>query len=292
MAALGQLSRCQDVPPDSTSGSPPVIPLLPFQDSQPAQSGPLSVPAIGIPTGSRSNDPFLNQFMVVPPPDIPLPTFEDSEGQASMSLRKSDKLPATTGTTMMPENDATSRHYAPKMPAPTTLPGPEFQPFQPFLVNPFLNMGLHPSLFLPHILPPLPGAAQNASPNNIMVNKWSDTFSQPNLPPHHHPESPTATDLSPDPPDTNSKRLEYYLDSALVTALIIQTSGISSSVDILSPRAYNTLKALNALVSVETPLFCPRTVASDPPTRFKSVRKATRWLRTWNPQAPKENIPK
>ncbi|KAF8814552.1 hypothetical protein BYT27DRAFT_7205991, partial [Phlegmacium glaucopus] len=188
MPALSQLFQYQDVPPDSASesGSPPVIPLLPFQlreDSQPAQSEPLSVPAIEIPAGSRSNNPFLNQFMVVPPADIPSPTFE--EGQALRTLRKSDKLSATSGTTMMPENEATNRHYTPKTPAPATLPGPEFQPFP---VNPFLpiHMGLHPSLFLPPILPPLPGAAQNASPNNITVDKWNDTFSQPKPPPHHH----------------------------------------------------------------------------------------------------------
>lgn len=154
--------------------------------------------------------------------------------------------------------------------ATSTLPSPEFQPFP---VNPFLpiHMGLHPSFLLPPNLEPLSGTIQNASPTNITVNPWCDTD------PQHHPvESPPARNS---PLDTNSKRLEYLLESALATALTIQISGITSSANILSPRAHNTLKALNALVSVETPVSDSETVANDPPSRFKFVKKVTKWLR-------------
>ena len=159
----------------------------------------------------------------------------------------------------------------------TATPGPEFQPFP---VNPFLpmHMGLHPSLFLPPNIKPFPGI-QNASPNNITLNPWHDTNPQ-----HQPTESPPVSNSSHYPPDTNSKRLEYHLDSALATALAIQISGISSSADILSPRAHNTLKALNALVSVEMPVSGPSTLASDPPARFKFVKKVTELLRI--PQSP------
>lgn len=165
--------------------------------------------------------------------------------------------------------------------ATSTLPGPEFQPFP---VNPFLpmRMGLHPSLLLPPNLEPFPGTIQNAFPNNITVNSWSDTDPQ-----HPPTESPPASNPSL---DTNSKRLEYHLESALATALTIQTSGISNSANILSPRAHNTLKALNALVSVEMPVSSPRAVANDSPARLKFVKKVTKWLRI--PQSPKQDTPR
>ena len=171
----------------------------------------------------------------------------------------------------------------------TTLPGPEFQPLP---VNPFLpmHMGLHPSLLLPPNLERLPGTIQNASLNNVTVKPWHDMNSQ-----HHPAESPPSSNSSQYPLDTNSERLEHLehlLDSALATALSIQTSGVSNSADILSPRAHNTLKALNALVSVEMPVFCPRTVENDPPARFKFVKKVTKWLRIPQSPVPKQDIPR
>jgi hypothetical protein len=156
--------------------------------------------------------------------------------------------------------------------ATTSLPGPEFQSFPE---NPFLpmHMGLHLNMPLPPNLEPLPGTIQNPFPNNITVNPCRDTDPQ-----HQPAESQPASNPFRHPLDTNSKRLEYHLESALATALTIQTSGISSSADILSPRAHNTLKALNALVSVEMPVSGPRNVTKDPPTRFKYLKKVTKWL--------------
>ena len=156
--------------------------------------------------------------------------------------------------------------------ATSTLPGPKFQPFP---VNPFLpmHMGLHPRFLLPPNLEPLPGTIQDASPSNITINPWRDTDSDPQHPPVESPPARNST------LDTDSKCLEYLLESALATALTIQTSGISSSANILSPRAHNTLKALNALVSVDIPVSASKTVANDPPPRFKFVKKVTKWLR-------------
>ena len=104
-----------------------MVPPLPFQPSSSAQSGPSNVPAIEIPTRSRSNNPFLSQFMVVPPTDIPLPTLE--EGHVSMSSRKRGKLPATTRTKVMPTNGATSgSHFTPKIPGEWSLIPPSVIP--------------------------------------------------------------------------------------------------------------------------------------------------------------------
>ena len=165
--------------------------------------------------------------------------------------------------------------------ATTALPGPEFQPFP---VNPFLpmHMGLHPSFLLPPNLEPLPGTIENPSQNNVslnnvMANPWRDTDS------HHRPvEFPPDSNSSRYPLDTNSKRLEYHLESALATALTIQISGIS-------PRAHNTLKALNSLVSVEVTVSGPRTVANDQPVRFKYLKKVIKWLRN---SSPKQETPR
>ena len=168
--------------------------------------------------------------------------------------------------------------------ATTTVPGPEFQPFP---VYPFLpmHMGLHPSLLLPPTIGPL-HSTPNASPNDITVNPLCDRGLQ-----QHPAEYPPANNPSRCPLDnTNSKRLEYLLESALATALTFQASGISSSADILSPRAHNTLKALNALVSVEVPIPGPGILPSDSPARFKFVKKMAKWLRI--PQSPNQDTPR
>lgn len=95
-----------------------MIPPLPFQLSSSAQSGPPSVPAVEAPTRSRNNNPFLNQFMIMPPDDIPLPILE--EGHVSMSSRRRGKLPATIGTKVTRTNGATS-HFTPKVPGEWSL---------------------------------------------------------------------------------------------------------------------------------------------------------------------------
>ena len=150
----------------------------------------------------------------------------------------------------------------------STLPGPELQSYPVNSLIP-MHMGLH--LLNPE---PLPGTIQNTSPNNITANPWRNTDPQ-----HDPTESPPTSN----PLDTNSKCLEYHLDSALATALAIQTSGISSSTDILSPRAHNTLKALNALVSMEMPVSDPRTIANDPPALSEYVKRVIKQLRIPQP---------
>lgn len=233
-------------------------------------------------SGSRSDNPHHNQFIHVPPANRPLPTSE--QGKASMTPSQRSKLLPPIETRLIRPNDATSRQYTPpnQIPATATLPGPKFQAPA---INSCLHTGLDPNMLLSPILQPFPGAVQ---PPNITANERNDTSLQPNRHPDHYlPKSPQATNSPQNSPDTNSKRLEHLLDAALetalTTALIIQTSG--GSAEILSPRAHNTLQMLNALVSAETPVSSPNDMASNPHTRFKSVRNVASWLRI--PRSPK-----
>ena len=143
-------------------------------------------------------------------------------------------------------------------------------------------MGLHPNL-LSHILQPFPNDATN---NNInTANDWNNndlpSSSSTNLhhysPHHRHHNYPSTSNHAPHHrlEDINSNSLEHHLDSAL--AILIQTSGILA--DGVTPQARNALKAINSLVSMETPSY------DDPPPPFKSVRKVVKWLQI--PRSPK-----
>ena len=137
---------------------------------------------------------------------------------------------------------------------------------QPYPINPFLpmRMGLHPN-FLSHILQPFPDDALD----NNTANDRNELPSSTNLNPHQYSVAP---DSSQHQPDATSNSLEYHLHSAL--AILLQTSGTLA--DGVTPQARNTLKAINALVSTETP-------TRDPP--FKVSRKAFKWLQI--PRSPK-----
>jgi hypothetical protein len=153
---------------------------------------------------------------------------------------------------------------SPRPPAPSEPPNTLLEPRRN---NPFLT------------LPP-------PNDNNANNRKFS---SQTNLHPRHYPpEYPIPTDLSQDSPDINPKCLEHLLESALATALVMQTSGISNSAEILTTRAQNTLKALNALVSVESPVSSTGTgtTTSDSSTR----NKVTKWLRLPQLQTSKQYV--
>ena len=146
-------------------------------------------------------------------------------------------------------------------PAPTALHGPETQPHP---INSFLpmHMGLPPN-FLSHILQPFP---DDDASNNSMANDQIGLHSSRNINLHPYPATPDSS-RHHHHPDTISKSLEHHLGSAL--EILIQTSGILA--DGVSPQARNTLRAINTLVSMETP------PTYDPPP-LKSVRKVVKWL--------------
>ena len=115
--------------------------------------------------------------------------------------------------------------------------------FQPFPTNPFpsTHMGL-PANFLSRIQQPFPVNSQNILPNTYTTDDWSisGSSSQTTLHPCHYPAE--YRDIL----DSDSKRLEHHLQSALEIA--VKVSRMSSLAEILTPQAHTKLKALNILV--------------------------------------------
>ena len=70
--------------------------------------------------------------------------------------------------------------------------------------------------------------------------------------PPQSPQPIPPPDLSGDHTHHNIKYLEQLLDSSLATVAVIQFSG-NTLADVLTPRAYNTLKALYALADLDAP---------------------------------------
>ena len=100
--------------PSSTISPPPPCHMKEDSSlySSVAQSGPPITPSTGLPSVPRQNNPFLSQCRIVPSGDMQT----SDEGQISMSLRKKDKLSATTETTPMQANHATPGQYTSKLP--------------------------------------------------------------------------------------------------------------------------------------------------------------------------------
>ena len=74
--------------------------------------------------------------------------------------------------------------------------------------------------------------------------------------------------LSGDHTHHNIKHLEQLLDSSLATVAIIQSSG-SALPDLLTPRGYDTFKALYALAALDAPTSSTKPiVGSEIPTRI------------------------
>ena len=96
-----------------------------------------------------------------------------------------------------------------------------------------------------HFLPPLGPQNLTTAPTEI-ANKSnsSDVHLQMNaLSPPQSPQPISPSHLSGDHTHHNIKYLEQLLDSSLATVADIQFSG-NTLADVLTPRAYNTFKAL------------------------------------------------
>ena len=100
-----------------------------------------------------------------------------------------------------------------------------------------------------YVLPPL--GPQNASgPPTEIANYHSNMHPQKNaLSP---PQAPQPISPSHFSGDHNIKYLEQLLDSSLATVAVIQISG-STLADVLTPRAYDTFKALYSLADLDAP---------------------------------------
>ena len=105
-----------------------------------------------------------------------------------------------------------------------------------------------------YVLPPLdPQNATNppTAPTEIAESTPSDVHLQTNaLSPPQSPQHISPSQFSGDHIHHNIKYLEQLLDSSLATAAVIQFSG-NTSADVLTPRAYDALKALYALAALD-----------------------------------------
>ena len=90
------------------------------------------------------------------------------------------------------------------------------------------------------------------------------------LSPPQSPQPISPSHLSGDHTHHNIKYLEQLLDSSLATVAVIQCSG-NPLADVITPRAYNTFKALYALAALEAPASNTNLRGSEIPTRSEST---------------------
>ena len=105
----------------------------------------------------------------------------------------------------------------------------------------------------PYICTPVSTTVQHAPPSEIAKSNPCNVHPQTNahtLPQSLQPISPSH--LSGDHTHHNIKYLEQLLDSSLATVSVIQFSG-NTLADVLTPRAYDTFKALYALAALDAP---------------------------------------
>ena len=86
------------------------------------------------------------------------------------------------------------------------------------------------------------------------------------LSPHQSPQPISPSHLSGDHTHHNIKHLEQLLDSSLATIAVIQISG-NTLADVLTPRAYDTFKALYALAALDVLASGTKPRESEIPTR-------------------------
>jgi hypothetical protein len=133
------------------------------------------------------------------------------------------------------------------------VPAPLDEPLSP------MHTGLHQN-FLSHILQPSPMLQIKIR----LMTRMACPHQQINLSPHHYPATPNSLQHRR---YTNSNRWITISSLDFALAFLIQLSGILA--DGVTPQVRVTLKAINALVSMETPTYDP--------LPFKSVRNVTKW---------------
>ena len=146
------------------------------------------------------------------------------------------------------------------------------------------------------VIPPLD--PQNATDlpsasTEIAKSNHSDLSLQMNgLSPPQFPQPISPSHFSGDHTHHYIKYLEQLLDSSLATVAIIQISG-STLADVLTPRAYDTFKALYAVAALDAPLAAPASSTnsrgSEIPTRssFSDIgNKDCRYSSSCTPPLP------
>ena len=147
----------------------------------------------------------------------------------------------------------------------------------------------------------LPLGPQNATgpptaPTEISKSNHGNLHLQMNAPsPSQSSQHISPSHISGDHTRHNIKHLEQLLDSSLATVAVIQFSG-NTLADVLTPRAYDTLKALYALAALDASASSTKPRESEIPTgsTFSNIRNYCPYssnrlpsLRNSSPAAPR-----
>ena len=134
--------------------------------------------------------------------------------------------------------------------------------FAPFAIK-------HVEYVLPHqVLDPQNATGSPTAPTEIAKSSNpSNVCLQTNaLSPPQSPQPISPSHFLGDHTHHYIKHLEQLLDSSLATVAVIQFSG-NTLADVLTPRAYNTFKALYALADLDAPASSTKARGSEIPAR-------------------------
>ena len=145
----------------------------------------------------------------------------------------------------------------------------------PLLIN---MLNLLPPLGLPTT--PIEIAKSNPSNTHLQTNALSPPQSQPMSPSHLYGDH-----------THHIKYLEQLLDSSLVTAAVIRFSG-NTLADVLTPRAYDTVKTLYALAALDEAASSTKPRWSDIPNRsiFSNIGNGCPYLSSPSPPLLNSNL--
>ena len=143
-----------------------------------------------------------------------------------------------------------------------------------------------------HSLGPQNATGYPTAPTEIVKSNSSNVHPQTNaLSPPQSPQSISPSHFSAgDHTHHNIKYLEQLLESSLATVAVIQFSG-NTLADVLSPRAYNTFKALYALADLDAPALSSKARESEIPIRstFSDIGNDCAYSSNHSPLAPFPN---
>ena len=131
-------------------------------------------------------------------------------------------------------------------------------------------------MYFPPLGPQIPTGPPTAS-TEFNVHLQRNALSPPQSPQHVSPSQ-----FSGDHTHYNIKYLEQLLDSSLATVAVIQFSG-NTLADVLTPRAYDSFKALYALAALDAP--------ASSSTNLKSRESETPTLSTFSDIVDSNNYP-
>ena len=149
--------------------------------------------------------------------------------------------------------------------------------------------------YFEHVLLPL--GPQNATgpptaPTEIAKSNHSNVHLQTNSPSlSQFSQHISPSHISGDHTHHNIKHLEQLLDSSLATVAVIQFSG-NTLADFLTPRAYDTLKALYALAALDGASSSTKPKRSEIPTRstFSDTGNGCPYLSNRSPPLPNSSF--